>query len=383
MQLSLLELLDRLEPDPWRAQKGFSPDIVEAHNVMFSDSKNETAKLSQWLANYQPCLFGRAAAKLGLVRFCVLRESDITSDEAAYEIIQDCRRKWTADAFEGKASAFIVVLVSPRVIGAVPNENVLAVAHRLCSLYLPDAEIKTDYVHHDRVWLEKPGVRRMTWEWLAGVNYFCAQGDQRWWHDHRIPGGLGFSVNSVGHLARSGKIAEAMNKLNLEVGGDAEEFGGGRIRSLAEALTLAMLTIDNASNTVSGRATELLPLDRSAEANARPACPVKLPKNLAEKDYCAYQGWYHTDYTLPKEYFLPNVERPQAVERHGLDFTYLFNKHVDNLAFETMGEGRQIREDDYTFEEVKGETKVNRMEPREVPIESRLRLQRALSTTQK
>ena len=66
----------------------------------------------------------------------------------------------------------------------------------------------------------------MTWEWLAGVNYFCAQGDRRWWHDHRIPGGMALSVNSVGHLAKAGKISEALASLNKELGVDPSEFVG-------------------------------------------------------------------------------------------------------------------------------------------------------------
>ncbi len=250
---------------------------------------------------------------------------------------------------------------------------------RFFSMFAPPFTVTTDCVHHERIWLEKPGPDRVTWQWLAGVNYFCAQGDQRWWHDHRIPGGMGFSVNSVGHLSRSGKIAEVMGKLNAEVGVTTDEFGGGRIRSLEDALAFAMLTIDNASEAVSGRATELLPLDQSEEAKALPACPVKLPPKVAGKNYCTYEGWYHTDYTLPLEYFSQDIERLQTVKRHSLDFTYLFRKHVDNPAFEMMGEGHRIRADVDTVGEGESETKADRMAPKEVLIENCERLQKALS----
>ncbi len=141
MQPSLLELIGRLESDPWRNTRGFSRDLLEVQDVLFNDSKSGTVAISQWLEKYQPCVFGRAAAKLGLVRFCVLREADFSSDDAACEIIQESRRKWTADAFDGKASAFIVLLVSPRIANAVPNNDVLAVAHRLCTLYLREVEV--------------------------------------------------------------------------------------------------------------------------------------------------------------------------------------------------------------------------------------------------
>ena len=62
----------------------------------------------------------------------------------------------------------------------------------------------------ERVQLEQPDKQHRTWECPASVNYFSAQGDKRWWQDHRFPAGLAFSVNSVGHMVKSGKLNEAM-----------------------------------------------------------------------------------------------------------------------------------------------------------------------------
>lgn len=60
--------------------------------------------------------------------------------------------------------------VSPTLALATPDENLKALAQRLCSLYLL-CEVSADRIYHDEIWLEKPGAERITWKWLAGVNY--------------------------------------------------------------------------------------------------------------------------------------------------------------------------------------------------------------------
>jgi hypothetical protein len=233
--------------------------------------------------------------------------------------------------------------VSPKISYAEPDGVVAKLAQRLCSLYL-EKDLAFDTVYHEEVFLEKPGSSRMTWKWLAGVNYFCAQADRRWWHDHRIPGGMGFSINSVGHLVKSEIIARAMDRLNVELdAGNEEGWKDSKVDSLGKALALAMQTISQAADTVSGKATELLTL-REEDHNL-PNCPTVLPHSLSDKNHCSYVGYYHTDYTLPSEYFLPNITRPADIQPFVLDFTYLFHKHGNNPDYWTMGAGRRIRED--------------------------------------
>jgi len=106
---------------------------------------------------------------------------------------------------------------------------------------------------------------------------------------------------------------------------------------------MAMQTINGAANTVSGKATRLLPSERP-EANPRKVeCPIALPKNLEDKDFCEYFGYYHTDVTMPSEYFRSDVERPAELLGHSLDFTYLFNRDIENPAFDEMGKGVRVR----------------------------------------
>lgn len=298
MAVELQELFARLKRDPWREKEEFSLEMLDAQAALINGSAEPAMVLNNWLQRYQPCLFGRVGAKRNLIRYCILREENLTTDDAVRDQIQDTRIAWLDNALDGKASAFIILLISERLAYAVPDMTVRDIAHRVCALYLRDVEVQANAVHHERVALEKPGPNRRTWEWLAGVNYFSAQADKRWWQDHRIPAGMAFSVNSVGHMAKSGKMSEMMKAVNDQLGGDAEEFAAGTIRSLSDALVYAMKTIDNASSAVSGKATELLPLPAD-DADALPTCPVKLPAGIANKNHCSYAGWYHTDQTLP------------------------------------------------------------------------------------
>ena len=232
--------------------------------------------------------------------------------------------------------------MSPRICTALPNEVMKALAKRLCFLYLGKDE--TDEILLEDVFLRVPGKEDGLIHWRAGVNYFCAQGDGRWWRDHRIPGGMAFSINSVGHLVKSFQVGsalkEAWEKLEL-----ADETGRAnfKMHSLGGALVAAMQTINGAFPATSGKATYLLPADREGANPHHLECPVALPANLRNKDFCEYEGFYHTDFTLPSEYFRPDVERLPQTNAQRLDFTYLFDNNVENSAYYEIGEGIQVR----------------------------------------
>jgi hypothetical protein len=155
-----------------------------------------------------------------------------------------------------------------------------------------------------------------------------------------------------------------------------------KVDSLEKALEMAMRTISLAAEGVSGRATQLLPLPTDQSELPVKACPIVLPAFLADKNFCSYGGYYHTDFTLPSEYFIPDVERPLGLRVHELDFTYLFDRSIDNPEFITTGEGRQIRQDKPVateksrelyarYKKVKGEVET-------IAIKDSLRLRRAL-----
>ncbi len=345
MSTEIARLLERINEDDWRRKTGFSEEVQETLEKVsrprVSDEDVITA-LNDWLAKYQPCLFGRIAAKRRLIHYCLLREQELCGPDALIkEKIQDERRTWTRLGFEGKVSGFVIVLLSPGLATAVPSATVKDIGLRICSLYLLD-EVETDHACLDRIYLEQPGNERSTWEWATGVNYFSAQGDKRWWQDHRIPAGMAFSVNSVGHMVKSGRLVRAVNDLEEIMGTATGDFRNPKVDSLEKALELAMRTIDLASIAPSGRATTLIPLP--AETPDLPKCPIALPKQLIGRNYCEYLGYYHTDFTIPSEYFQPDVVRPKDSLSHQLDFTYLFDDALDNPDFDLMGAGRRIRD---------------------------------------
>lgn len=346
MATDLDALLSALTPDPWRAKVGFSDDMAAANERLFAAPDAEAARtaISDWIGDHQPCLFGRMAARGDLISFCILTEEDLRGDRAALrDKIQESREEWLALGHDGKKSAFVILVISPLLAHAVPDGSVQAIAQELCASYLL-REIVADEIYLDEMFLEKPGTMRTTWKWLAGVNYFCAQGDMRWWQDHRIPGGMAFSVNSVGHLVKSGQMSQALKHLDEALGGPQESQDNDVVVSLGKALDLAMRTIGLAADAASGKATMLLPLPDPVPADL-PPCPISLPKLLAGKNHATYQGWYHTDITVPSLYFRPDVDRPADIELNPLDFTYLFHDDIDNPDHLTTAKGRRVRSD--------------------------------------
>jgi hypothetical protein len=378
MSTSLASLLDRFQEDEWRRENGFTPEVEDVHKILFRAgvTRDEQLKaINGWIQKYQPCLFGRVAAAQGAIRYCLINENDIRDgDEVVLQRIGDEHLRWTRETFEGRSSNFVIVVISQRIAFALPNADVLEFAKKLAGFYLREDEIAADRIYHATAFLAIPDQRERVLKWKAGVNYFAAHADKRWWQDHRIPGGLGFSTNSVGHLAKSGKLLAALDKYLADVGISSEERGGPKIDSLATALKVAMQTIDNASNAVSGRATQLLPLPRDPTELPVPTCPFKLPPKLEDKNFCAYRGYYHTDFTLPSEYFRPEIERPAELKPfEDLDFTYLFDPSPDNAAHQTMGEGVPIRS-----ELVGNDAKRERMSPTEAFISDEPALRKAL-----
>ncbi len=145
-------------------------------------------------------------------------------------------------------------------------------------------------------------------------------------------------------------IHEFEQVIDLEKG----EYKNPKVDSLEKALELAMRTIHLASNTISGKATYLHPVSTTpADASA---CPLELPEFLADKDFHKYGGYYHTDLTLPSEYFVSDVERPkEKVAFNDLDLTYMFDASLDNPDYDRMAKGRPIGRES---EEGGGETAV-------------------------
>lgn len=380
---SVRSLMTQLEADPLRRSVPFTPEMAAAHSALFGPDANEASRIETvrtWLQRHQPCLFGRIAAKSDFLSYCVLDETDLQqTDEHIHQKIQDARLDWTRLAFEGSKSGFIIMVFSESLTTARPSETIKALACRLASLYL-QVDVVPDQVFVDEIWLEKPGRERTTWKWNAGVNYFAANGDGRWWRDHRLPGGIAFSINSVGHMVKSGILSKAMKELEVALSAPSEGWETSKIDSLAKAHEVAMRTIHMASEGISGKATFLFRAPTTTEGEIVPGPLKGLPEFLADKNQSEYFGFYHTDYTVPSEYFLPDVERPTHIKGHVLDFTYLSAAGIDNPDHITMGQGRPIRETEGIAKSIpNSDVRVNKMVESEVPLEYAPRLSAALT----
>jgi hypothetical protein len=229
---SLAAAINDLPIDNWRREHPFSPELSDAQRALFESRSDTEASdiLTAWLSNHQPCLFGRIAAKEGLLRFCFLREADIADDHKVRNKIQLARTAWKRDAWDGHAHGFVIVLVSERIATAAPSLQLLEVAKSVCAHYLLVTPVP-DQIYLDELYFELPVRPNPVRRWPVGVNYFCANGEGRWWHDHRIPGGLALSMNSVGHMAAVGRAASALEAASVALGLSTETIHDGKVTS--------------------------------------------------------------------------------------------------------------------------------------------------------
>jgi hypothetical protein len=361
---------------------GFSPDIVNANEALWrpdATSESMAATFNGWLRQNQPCVFGRIAALSNRISYCFLTEADLSqSDDAIHGKIQAARLDWTRQAFDGNKSAFLVVAVSKAIGCAEPNPELLNFAINLASLYL-ETDIAPDRIYLEEVFLERPGSKRITWKWDAGVNVFATSADRRWWADHRIPGGLALSVNSVGHMVKATRLAVAIKSMDELTGTTEDTLEPTRVDSPGQALAYAMQTIDNAAKTEWGPATSLI--DYPKDQSGLPRCPIVIKSSLSSRNHCEYSGRYHTDVTVPSEYFDPRTSPPADLTTHRLDFTYLFHRDVSNPDHVSMGEGKRIRDSEVEIEPLpwdEREARVGRVEPIDERIDNWPRLVTAL-----
>lgn len=353
MAKSVKELLNSLTVDKWRETHPFSPDIETANKVLLHPAATRAEKadaLSTWLQKNQPCLFGRLAARQGRNFYCILDDSDLEQDDDyIHSRIQGERKLWKHRALTGdalSADGFMLVAVSEKILRAAPDENLRNLSQRLRDLWISESDPddgdtfgpkKNDYVL-ESLFLKKPAKDPADDEYYRftfTADYFAAAGDGRWWHDHRIPGGIGFSANSLGHMLRRREWYE---------GEAVEDVIGWGLRT-------AMQTIASAQQTKWGTATWLLPLDARQQPKKHdlvPKCPfassMKLPAMIQDKDWTAYAGWHHTDHSLRYEYFTESEEPVRKGYEWLMDFSYIYRKQ-DSDYVQFMG-GELTAKDD-------------------------------------
>jgi hypothetical protein len=309
--------------------------------------------LRHWCKTRQPCQFGRAAASLGQIYFCVLRERDLgdgpAGDTAIAERIAAAKRQWKQRALSNPTApphSFVLVFGSPQVMEAAPDDNLRRFSNRLLELtgWKPERRARRgeNTITSDYLYLRHPqsggyhGFR-------FNLDFFAAAGDGTWWHDHRFPGGIAFTANATGHMKA---FMDWYAEPNREHG--------------HWALTQAMMTIARSHATKpglttdksekaareEGRVTWLLDLNPQGKpVVARQACPLeKLPAQLAGKDWTKYEGLLHTDHAVREEFFDGRSEPVTSHKPPLMDFTYLYDSTQPD--FTEFSAGRVFTEED-------------------------------------
>lgn len=338
------DLISQLEPDPWRAVNPFSDDIEKCHTVLFdpATSREEKAQaIDDWLAVSQPCRFGQMEANQRRLSYCLLTENDLErSDQDIRATIHRERMDWKQRARQGASHGFLIVAISAAIAHARQGTTLQSLAERLCDLYLGAAD--PDKVHLDDLILEMPveggDIERRRWN--VGVNYFSSQGDGRWWRDHRFPGGMAYSMNSVGHFARALVEKELRKNPNVASGRDVP-----RHKLVYWALPMAMKTIGPPVEG-SGRGTWLADRGKFPEDTEPPTYEQRRRHfdDLAAFSENRYVGRYHTDWTIPSDYFRDGLWKLEEIgSRDDLFFTYLHRMSDSDYAdYESMGIGKLL-----------------------------------------
>ncbi|MGH7243402.1 MAG: hypothetical protein ACREJD_08310 [Phycisphaerales bacterium] len=344
---TVAELFRQLSGDAWRVKNAFTIEMLQANALLHNTAATEDEMvecLNAWSLKHQSCQFGRAAASQGRLHFCILPEDAVSSwsDDEIQQKINEEKRLWKQRAAcdaKRAAHSFVIVVASPRVALAAPDQHLRAFGDRLLALAGWESDRRGVRKHNtitsDYLYLRKPADQAF-YGFLFNVDFFACAGDGRWWRDHRFPGGIAFTANSAGHMMRF------------------REWYDGKIDSEEWALKQAMATIRNAEPTkpgtagdaaTEGRATWLLPLSAKGQPLVeRLACPLsKVPAMLEGKDWTRYEGVLHTDHAVREEFFQDREAAPTASKPYLMDFTYLYDHNQSD--FERFAIGKPFTDD--------------------------------------
>ena len=319
----LLELKLHGKSDAVRKTRGFSDDMKATHSLLFDPSLSRLKKLKayrSWLQNFQPCVFGRVAAKNENIFICLLEEHEIlrmkAGDSDVRDTIQDARQCWKRLALDGRHSSFLILLLSPSLIFKEPNDALKEVCRRLMELYMEIPAVKDDTIHTQREYAFLRGVggdQSRILKFSTLPNVFCAQGDGRWWHDHRTPGGIMITSNALGHFAYSRSPTRSIS-------------GTEKIDSLSNA----MRTINNAFKpNRNNSGLKHCPMTWLHERKADEASPLRDKSDMYRFSPSSYSGHFHTDHLIPSAFFHPGRDVPSLQTYADLDLRYIHDVASD------------------------------------------------------
>ena len=324
---SLASLHDLLTIDSRRESAGFSDDIEKANRVLHnSDAKDFERQdaIELWLLGReaQPCVFGKIAAKQRKMHFCFVTGADLRkSDQHVSEKIQDARKLWKRRALNSPEHGFMLIVCDRTVAYAIPDDSLRRLSSRLQELAGWPARPgeRGNVIVDEWVYLKNRASGEVL-KFTFSVDFFASAADGKWWHDHRVPGGVAFTANSLGHMARY------------------KEWYEGEQTRVAWSLRSAMKTIDLAAK---GHphcpVTYLLDMRGGVPVhpvNWRDSPPLPLSQDHKDKDCGTYEGYLHTDHSVRAEFFQPEECPVHKQSPYQMDFTYIFDTGaVDNLEF--------------------------------------------------
>lgn len=306
--------------DGFRSRRAFSADMEAVHAVLFSPRYDRQAKIRayrSWLEKSQPCVFGRIAATNKNVFICLIEEDEILrmqgGDTSVMDTIQDHRQVWKRLALEGLSSSFVILLTSKTLVTREPNDDLRAISRRLLELYM-QIEVPDDTFHTEREYVFLRRADNSLLKFSTLPNVFCAQGDGRWWHDHRTPGGVMITSNALGHF-----MYARTKKTHLDQ------------TVLFSALENAMRTIGNAKKDPSAGTTKfshcpatfLVPRQSTDQAPLRPTSEF----SAFSTDH--YSGYFHTDHLIPSVFFQKERDSKVLTRYDDLSFRYIYDPTVD------------------------------------------------------
>jgi hypothetical protein len=334
------ELFLALRRDTWRRTNDFSEDIRVINAILDDPYVNEDdiyEGMRNWFAKKQPCIFGRAAARTGSIFLCILRDEHIyEGDEAIRELIARGQRTWKQQALaypprQETPHSFVLLIASKRVAFAEPDDHLYRFSSRIWDLagWGSQAASHDNPVATDYLYLRSPHDARV-YGFRYNVDFFASAGDGRWWHDHRIPGGIAFTANSPGHMFR---FQEWYPRAKQEETDRGEWF----IRAAMTTVSMAHPTLISPPPTnnplpvdpiAEGRVTWLRELQGGRPHKRDCPCPFKNtpPARIEGKDWTAYEGHLHTDHSVRVEFFAGRDKPPTARTPYLMDLTYLFDR---------------------------------------------------------
>lgn len=342
------DLFAHLSGDAWRISHPFSDDILQANALLHNTAATEEEMaecLSLWCQHRQPCQFGGIAGKQRRIHFCFLREEAVSewSDDEIAEKIGEEKKLWKQRAAcepERGAHSLVVVVASPRVALAAPDQHLRAFSDRILELTGWETDRRgirrRNTLTSDFLYLRNPHDNGF-YGFQFNADFFACAGDGRWWRDHRFPGGIAFTANSTGHMMRF------------------RDWYQGKDQNESWGLKQAMLTIQSAAQTKAtdssnpfeqGRATWLRALDAKGKPLVEDLqCPLaSIPGALHGKDWTRYEGVLHTDHAIREEFFLDREVAPTASRPYLMDFTYLYDDKQED--FEALTRGKRFTDEE-------------------------------------